>query len=135
VRTRAHWGPPSAGSAAGSAVALGGPVSGWPEESTPEVRCAIRHDGRGPGCDAIRTLVRYLLEERGHHRPVIDPAADNAPAISCYRAVGFRPVGQMKPYERDANGVDWHDGPLMELVIDETPIHHPNPDHSARRIP
>jgi RimJ/RimL family protein N-acetyltransferase len=76
---------------------------------------------RGLGRDAVRTLVRHLIEERRHHRLVIDPAADNAPAISCYRAVGFQVVGRMARYERDADGAGWHDGLLMELVIDERP--------------
>ena len=37
----------------------------------------------------------------GHHRLVIDPAADNAAAIRCYAKVGFRPVGVMRQYERE----------------------------------
>ena len=45
---------------------------------------------------------------------MIDPAADNLPAIRCYQAVGFRPVGVMRRYEPDAEGGGWHDCPLME---------------------
>lgn len=37
--------------------------------------------GRGVGRDAVATLARHLVHDRGHHRLVIDPAADNAPAI------------------------------------------------------
>ena len=33
----------------------------------------------------------HLVDDCGHHRIVIDPAADNEPAIRCYAAVGFRP--------------------------------------------
>ncbi len=55
----------------------------------------------------------------GHHRLVIDPAADNEPSIRCYAAVGFRPVGIMRAYERDADGVGWHDGLLMDLLAEE----------------
>lgn len=75
--------------------------------------------GRGTGSDTVRTLARHLLRERGHHRLVIDPAADNEPAIRAYAAVGFRPVGVMRQYERDADGNGWHDGLLMDLVAAE----------------
>ena len=75
--------------------------------------------GRGLGRDAVATLARHLIHHRGHHRVVIDPAADNLPAICCYTAVGFRPVGVMRRYERDADGVGWHDGLLMDLLADE----------------
>ena len=73
---------------------------------------------RGIGADAIRTLARHLIVEHGHHRLVIDPAADNAPAIRCYSKVGFRPVGVMREYERGSDGT-WHDGLLMELIAAE----------------
>lgn len=73
--------------------------------------------GRGLGQDSIRTLARYLFGERGHHRLVIDPAADNHRAISSYAAVGFRPVGVMRAYERNADGTGWHDGLLMDLLV------------------
>ena len=75
--------------------------------------------GRGVGEDTVRTLARFLVEERGHHRLVIDPAADNAAAIRCYEKVGFRPVGIMRRYERDTDGQGWHDGLLMDLLADE----------------
>jgi aminoglycoside 6'-N-acetyltransferase len=74
--------------------------------------------GRGYGSDAVRTLARHLFDDRGHHRLVIDPAADNAAAIRCYAKVGFRTVGVMRQYERSADG-SWHDGLLMELLADE----------------
>ena len=61
-----------------------------------------RFQGRGLGTDAVRTLARYLLEVRGHHRLTIDPAADNARAIRTYEKVGFKPVGVMRRYERGA---------------------------------
>lgn len=75
--------------------------------------------GRGVGRDTVRTLARHLIEDRGHHRLVIDPAADNEPAIKCYAAVGFQPVGIMRRYERDHDGNGWHDGLLMDLLADE----------------
>ena len=75
--------------------------------------------GRGLGRDAVRTLARHLIDGRGHHRLVIDPAADNETAIRAYEAVGFRRVGVMRAYERDADGKGWHDGLLMELLAGE----------------
>ncbi|MBA3614669.1 MAG: GNAT family N-acetyltransferase [Actinomycetota bacterium] len=75
--------------------------------------------GRGHGRDAVRTLARHLVGNLGHHRLVIDPAADNEPAIRSYSAVGFRPVGVMRRYERDADGSGWHDGLLMDLLAEE----------------
>jgi aminoglycoside 6'-N-acetyltransferase len=74
---------------------------------------------RGLGRDAVRTLARHLLGDLGHHRLVIDPAADNEAAIRCYAAVGFRPVGVLRQYERDVDGPGWHDGLLMDLLRDE----------------
>ena len=72
--------------------------------------------GRGIGTEAVHRVVRHLIDERGHHRVTIDPAADNVAAIRSYEKVGFRPVGVMRCYERDADGRGWHDGLLMELV-------------------
>lgn len=95
------------------------------EETDPDYRHAqidiyvdpVVH-GRGIGTDAVRTLARHLVADRGHHRLTIDPAADNAAAIACYRTVGFRPVGVMRRYERGPDG-NWHDGLLMDLLADE----------------
>lgn len=75
--------------------------------------------GRGLGTEAVRQIVRYLTEDRRHHRITIDPAVVNGPAIRAYGNVGFRPVGVMRHYERDSDGRGWHDGLLMELVIDD----------------
>lgn len=72
--------------------------------------------GRGIGTEVVRRVARLLIDERGHHRITIDPAADNAAAIRAYEKVGFRPVGVMRRYERDVEGDGWHDGLLMELL-------------------
>ncbi|MFG2191496.1 GNAT family N-acetyltransferase [Streptomyces sp. NPDC048639] len=97
----------------------------WGEESDPDYRHAsidIYLDpavhGRGLGTDAVRTLARHLFADRGHHRIVIDPAADNAAAIRSYGKVGFRTVGVMRRYERGPDGT-WHDGLLMDLLAEE----------------
>jgi aminoglycoside 6'-N-acetyltransferase len=74
--------------------------------------------GQGLGSETVRVLARYLIEERGHHRLTIDPAADNAAAIRAYEKVGFRPVGVMRSYERGPDET-FHDGLLMEMLADE----------------
>jgi aminoglycoside 6'-N-acetyltransferase len=74
--------------------------------------------GHGYGTDAVRTVARYLIQVRGHHRLTIDPAAANERAIHVYGKVGFRPVGVMRSYERGRDGT-WHDGLLMDLLADE----------------
>jgi aminoglycoside 6'-N-acetyltransferase len=75
--------------------------------------------GRGIGTEAVARVVRHLIDERGHHRITIDPAADNAAAIRAYEKVGFRPVGIMRAYERDVGGDAFHDGVLMDLLAGE----------------
>jgi aminoglycoside 6'-N-acetyltransferase len=74
--------------------------------------------GKGLGSDVLRTLCRYLFEERGHHRITIDPALANERAIAAYRKVGFRDVGVMREYERGPDGV-WHDNLLMDMLHGE----------------
>ena len=92
------------------------------EETTPgyrsagiDIALAPEHQGQALGVDALRTMARYLFDERGHHRLTIDPATTNERAIVCYRKVGFRPVGVMREYEQGADGT-WHDGLLMDLL-------------------
>lgn len=110
------------------AIEVGGAVVGsiqFSEELDPDYRSAgidlflatAAHD-RGLGRDAVRTLAQFLFEERGHHRITIDPAAANERAIRAYRAVGFRPVGVMRRYERGPDGT-WHDGLLLDLLPGE----------------
>ena len=98
----------------------------YSEENTPQYRHASIDlfldpavHNRGLGRDAVRTVASYLVRGRGHHRLVIDPAADNEAAIRCYASVGFRPVGRMRSYERDADGLGWHDGLLMDLLAQD----------------
>lgn len=71
--------------------------------------------GKGLGTDAVRTMARHLIHDRGHHRLAIDPAASNEKAIRTYKRVGFRPVGVMRAYERSADG-EWQDCLLMDLL-------------------
>jgi aminoglycoside 6'-N-acetyltransferase len=133
---RRWWGDPEEGfpwtddpGAVRLVIVVDGAVAGliqyW-EETEPRYRHAgidvfldPARRGRGLGTEAVRRVVRLLIEERGHHRVTIDPAADNAAAIRSYRKAGFRPVGVMRRYERDADGVGWHDGLLMDLLAGE----------------
>jgi aminoglycoside 6'-N-acetyltransferase len=75
--------------------------------------------GRGLGTEAVRRVVRHLIEDRGHHRVTMDPAAANAAAIRAYEKAGFEPVGMMRLYERDPGGGGWHNSVPMELVAGE----------------
>jgi aminoglycoside 6'-N-acetyltransferase len=110
-------------------IEVDGRVAGmiqYAEELTPKYRHAsidlfldpALHN-QGHGSDAVRRVVRLLIDQRGHHRITIDPAAANAAAIRAYEKAGFRPVGVMRSYERDADGRGWHDGLLMELLAGE----------------
>ena len=74
--------------------------------------------GRGYGPDAVRTVARWLIGVRGHHRLTIDPSVENERAIAAYAKIGFRPVGTMRAYERWRDG-SWHDGLLMDLLADD----------------
>jgi aminoglycoside 6'-N-acetyltransferase len=75
--------------------------------------------GRGLGQDVVRTVCRHLLEDRGHHRLVIDPAEANVRAIRCYEAVGFRRVGVMRSYWWDHVEQRWTNGVLLDLLAGE----------------
>jgi aminoglycoside 6'-N-acetyltransferase len=107
------------------AVVADGEVAGlieFYEEDDPDYRHAgidvflgARFQGRGLGGDAVRTLALHLISARGHHRLIIDPAAENAAAIRCYERVGFRRVGVMREYWRGPDGL-WHDGVLLDLL-------------------
>ena len=76
------------------------------------------YHGRGLGTDAVRTMARHLIADRGHHRLTIDPAAHNPRAVRCYEKAGFKRVGVMREYWRDPDGV-WRDGVLLDLLASE----------------
>lgn len=123
------WGPLTDLETEGLSVLLDGRVIGlvqFDEEEEPNYRHAgidlyLSPDlhGSGLGAEVVHAVARHLIEERGHHRLTIDPAADNAVAIACYRKVGFRPVGVMRQYERDGWTGRWRDGLLMDLLAAE----------------
>jgi aminoglycoside 6'-N-acetyltransferase len=88
------------------------------EHASIDISLRSEWQGKGFGPDAIRTLARFLIDNRGHHRLTIDPAAHNTRAIKAYENVGFEPVGLMRNYERGPDGT-WHDGLLMDMLAEE----------------
>jgi aminoglycoside 6'-N-acetyltransferase len=110
------------------AVVLDGETIGfvqWHEETDPMYRHAgvdlfigDAFVGRGLGTEVVRVVCMHLVDALGFHRIVIDPEVANEAAIACYRKVGFKPVGVMRRYQRDASG-EWQDGLLMDLLADE----------------
>jgi len=114
--------------ATGLAVLADGDLVGmiqFHEEDDPEYRSAgidiflsSEVHGRGLGTDAVRTLARWLVRDRGHHRVTIDPAVENPGAVRAYEKAGFRPVGVLREYWTDPSGVR-HDGLLMDLLASE----------------
>lgn len=95
------------------------------EEDEPDYRhvsldifLSAKLHGRGLGAEALRTALRHLFDERGHHRATIDPAVENKRAIRSYARVGFKPVGTMRRAERAPDG-RWRDALLMDLLAEE----------------
>ena len=86
----------------------------------PGSTCSLRPKARTRAWAARRSASSRVISssERGHHRLVIDPAASNARAIRAYEAVGFKPVGIMRMYERGPDGT-FHDGLLMDLLTED----------------
>lgn len=111
----------------GWAIEVNGRVAGWLAatiEDDPDYRqvafdifLAGSAQGRGLGREALRLAIDHFAA-RGHHRFTIDPAVANERAIRSYAAVGFRPVGVMRDYERGRDG-RWHDNLLMDLLARE----------------
>jgi aminoglycoside 6'-N-acetyltransferase len=110
------------------AIVLDGAVVGcvqYSEETDPDyfsaavdIFVAAAVHGLGVGSDAMRTLIAWLIDARGHHRLTVDPAAVNARAIHVYEKLGFRRVGVLRQYERVADG-SRRDALLMELLAAE----------------
>ncbi len=95
------------------------------EETDPDYRAAAvdifvsaAAHGRGVGSDAMRTLIAWLIDVRGHHRLTVDPATANERAVHVYRTLGFRPVGVLRRYER-VEGGEYRDALLLDLLAEE----------------
>ena len=126
---REWWGvEPTVGDQDAFAIEVDGEIAGWLgyyEETDPDYRhggldifIAPTFQGRGLGREALSLAAQWMFGERGHHRLVIDPAAANERAIRTYAALGFKPVGVMRRYERGPDGT-WRDGLLMDLLAEE----------------
>ena len=110
------------------AIEIDGVLAGWlgfDEELDPQykfasldIMLAPGYHGRGLGPAALRLAIGWLIDERGHRRFTIDPAADNARAIAAYVDIGFRPVGLLREYELTPDGT-YRDGLLMDLLASE----------------
>ena len=96
------------------------------EENEPDYRSAevdifldagLRGQGIGP--DVLRTLIRHLVEDRGHHRVFLGANVHNARAIRAYEKAGFRTVGTMRLSGRDFRTGRYEDEVLMEYVDEE----------------
>ena len=87
------------------------PRSPIPRPSTPHVDIFLgpEYQDRGLGTDALRTIVRHLLDERGHHRITLGTSVQNARAIRCYEKVGFRTVGTMRKSALSHRNGQWED--------------------------
>lgn len=72
---------------------------------------------RGIGRDVVSTVARYLFDERGHHRVVIDPAADNDAAVRAYTAAGFRVVGTGTPKKGQGRARPRGKGLALALMV------------------
>lgn len=108
-------------------IVVDGAVAGWlqvHEEREPEfmfvafdIALTSSLHGRGYGPEALRLAIDHFVSA-GHHRFTIDPAAQNERAIRSYAAVGFKPVGVLRAYERLPDGT-FRDGLLMDLLASE----------------
>ena len=122
---RAEWERLDETDAVTFVIELGGETAGciqYSEEPDPDyfsaavdIFVAAAVHGRGVGGDAMRTLITWLFDTRGHHRITVDPAVANARAIHVYGKLGFRPIGVLREYERVEGGA-WRDALLMDLL-------------------
>jgi aminoglycoside 6'-N-acetyltransferase len=109
----------------GWVVEVDGDLAGWveyveePYEWYPsvalDIALATALHGRGYGRRVLRLAIAHFAAE-GHHRFTVDPDVENERAIRCYTAVGFKPVGVLRSYERNPDG-GWNDGLLMDLIV------------------
>ena len=82
-----------------------------------DILLATRVHGQGLGTDAMRAVMTYLTEQRGHHRITLTTWPHNARAIHLYEKLGVRQVGITRKSERGDDG-RWHDELLMEYVVE-----------------
>ncbi len=95
-------------------VLLGEESDPYYKSASIDIALATSSLGKGLGTEVLRTVARYLFEERGHHRITIDPAVPNVRAIGAYKKVGFKPVGVLRAHELGPDG--WHDNLLLDML-------------------
>lgn len=54
---------------------------------------------KGIGTELVRSVVAYLMAEKGAHRIVMDPQTQNTRAIRCYEKCGFEKVKLLPNHE------------------------------------
>ena len=74
--------------------------------------------GRGLGTDAVRTMARHLIDDRGHHRLDDRPGRAQRARDPLLREGRLPPVGIMREYWLDPDGI-WRDGLLLDLLACE----------------
>ena len=88
----------------------------WYPSVALDIALMTRLHGRGYGRRVLRLAIEHFIA-KGHHRFTIDPDVENERAIRSYAAVGFRPVGVLRCYERNPEEGGWNDGLLMDLIV------------------
>ena len=128
------WGQPDEGfpltdepEAVRFTVLIDGRVAGmvqYSEEPEPDYRYAEvdifldpAEHGRGAGTDAVRVIVRHLVEDLGHHRVTIGAAVENVVALRCYEKAGFRRIGVAQAAGRNYATGEMDDEWMLERVV------------------
>ena len=73
--------------------------------------------GRGVGRDAMRTLIAWLFDVRGHHRLTVDPAAGSARASTSTRSSASARWACSEG--TSGSRTSWRDALLMELLEED----------------
>ncbi len=141
--------PGEVGGVEGMRVTRQGVVVPGRDEQGPRVRPAVGHAGPVAGVDHVHPdqragslrpePVAQACDLLGSHelhggppdvdagpacQPTGTPRSTSAWTRPCTGgigrdAVGYRPVGVLRRYERDVDGTGWHDGLLMDLLVEE----------------
>ncbi len=108
-------------------ILVDGRVAGmvqYSEEPEPDYRYAEidifldpAEHGRGAGTDAVRVIVRHLVEDLGHHRVILSTAVENVVALRCYEKAGFRRIGVAQAAGRNYVTGEMDDEWLLERVV------------------